>query len=50
MTDNELRAKGLKLAIAEASARDAEKITDKELLVLARLVCFRIWREQLVKE
>ena len=40
--------KGINI-LKEASAHDAQKITDKELLVLARLVCFRIWREQLVK-
>lgn len=36
--------------LKEATARDAKKVSDKELLILARLVCFRIWKEEPKKE
>jgi hypothetical protein len=32
--------------LKEAEARDAKKITDNELLLLARLACFRVWRRE----
>lgn len=38
-------SEGIKI-LKEAETRNAKKISDKELLILARLVCFRIWRFQ----
>ena len=38
-------SKGIKI-LKEAQARDATKLTDKEVLILARLACFRVWREE----
>ena len=32
--------------LKEAEARDARKVTDKELMILARLACFRVWRRE----
>ena len=32
--------------IKEALPRDARKIMDKELMILARLACFRVWRKE----
>jgi hypothetical protein len=32
--------------LKEATARHARKLTDKEVLILARLACFRVWREE----
>jgi hypothetical protein len=38
--------RGIKI-LKEATARElAKKITDKELLILARLACFRVWRKE----
>lgn len=42
-------SEGIKI-LKEAVARDAKKVTDQELLTLARLVCFRIWKTEPVEK
>ena len=32
--------------LKEAAVREAKKVTDQELLILARLACFRVWRRE----
>lgn len=41
-------SEGIKV-LKPATARDARKVTDEEVLILARLACFRVWREEPVK-
>jgi hypothetical protein len=37
--------KGVKI-LKEAVSHEARKVSDKELMILCRLACFRVWRRE----